>query len=44
MVTELLGSALKVDEINVGLTGGEPNSPVPFIAMGHMTFNSVEEF
>ena len=44
MVTELLGSALKVGEINVGLAGGEPNSPAPFIAMGHMTFNSVEEF
>ena len=44
MVTESLGSALKVGEINVGLAGGEPNSSAPFIAMGLMTLTVLKNY
>ena len=30
MVIELLGDSLKSGEINVGLAGGQPDSPAPF--------------
>ena len=30
--------------IEKGLAGGDPNQPVPFLCVGYMTFNSVEEF
>ena len=40
----LLGDALKGATVEKGLGGGEPNSPAPYLAMGNMYFNSVEEF
>jgi uncharacterized protein (TIGR02118 family) len=44
MVGELLGDALKGGAAESGLAGGAPNEPAPFIAMGHLTFDSVEAF
>jgi uncharacterized protein (TIGR02118 family) len=44
MVMELLGDALKSGNVDSGLAGGEPGQAPAFIAMGHMTFNSIEEF
>ena len=44
MVGELLGDALKGGAVDSGLAGGSPDEAAPFIAMGHITFESVEEF
>lgn len=44
MVGELLGSALKGGAVDSGLAGGAPGEKPAFIAMGHLTFESVEEF
>ena len=30
--------------IEKGLAGGEPNQPVPFLCIGYITFNTMEEF
>jgi uncharacterized protein (TIGR02118 family) len=44
MVEKLLGDALKSGTVDSGLAGGTNGEAPAFIAMGHMTFNSVEEF
>ena len=44
MATELLGSALLGTSIEAGVSGGLPGSPAPFMAVGHLFFNSVEDF
>ncbi|EEG77905.1 EthD family reductase [Dethiobacter alkaliphilus] len=44
LVKEKLGTALKGGAVEVGLSGGEPGAPAPFLAMGHMYFDSMEEF
>mgnify|MGYP001812605126 CR=1 FL=1 len=44
MVGELLGDALKGGAVDSGLAGGAPGEAAPFIAMGHITFESVEAF
>lgn len=44
MVGELLGDALKGGTVDSGLAGGAPGEAAPFIAMGHITFESVEAF
>lgn len=43
-VSKLLGDALKGGAVDYGLGGGMPGEAPPFVAMGHMTFNSVEDF
>lgn len=44
MVGELLGESLKGGNAESGLAGGAPGEIAPFIAMGHMIFDSVEAF
>ena len=44
MVGELLGDALKGGAVDAGIAGGAPGESAPFIAMGHLTFESVEAF
>lgn len=44
MVEELLGDALKASSVESGIAGGAPGEIAPFIAMGHITFDSVESF
>lgn len=44
LVAELLGDALKGGAVDSGLAGGAPGSAPAFIAMGHITFDSVESF
>ncbi len=31
-------------EVDTGLSGGEPNSPPPYVAVAYLIFNSVEDF
>lgn len=44
LVAELLGEALKGGAVDSGLAGGAPGEAPAFIAMGHLTFESVESF
>ena len=44
MVGELLGESLKGGSAESGLAGGNPGELAPFIAMGHMVFESVDAF
>ncbi len=44
MVQEKLGAALKGGAVDQGLGGSKPGSPAAYIAMGHLLFDSVEEF
>ncbi len=44
MVREKLGASCKNMDIDGGLGGGAPKSPPPYLAMGHLYFDSVEDF
>lgn len=44
MVRRLLGSALKGVSVEHGISGEEPGSPPPYIATGHLLFDSVQTF
>ena len=44
MVSGLLGDALKGGAVDSGIAGGAPGETAQFIAMGHLTFESVEAF
>ncbi len=44
MVKEKLGDACKNISVEGGLAGGAPDSPPPYIAMGHLYFDSVDDF
>jgi uncharacterized protein (TIGR02118 family) len=44
MVRQLLGSALKRVSVEQGISGEEPGSPAPYVAMGHLLFDSVGAF
>lgn len=44
MVREKLGAACKGVAVEQGLGGPEPGSPAPYVAMGHLLFDSVESF
>jgi uncharacterized protein (TIGR02118 family) len=40
----LLGDALKGGQVDSGLAGGAEGVDAPFVAMGHLLFDSVEAF
>ncbi|WP_428035367.1 EthD family reductase [Amphritea sp.] len=44
LVARLLGPALKSVAVEYGLTGAAPEEEPAFIAMGHMTFDSLAAF
>jgi uncharacterized protein (TIGR02118 family) len=44
MVKQKLGAALKGQAVEQGLGGGQPGSAPPYLAMGHLMFDSVEAF
>ncbi len=44
MVQDLCGGACKEIAVDEGLGGGEPGSPPPFVAVGHLLFDSLESF
>ena len=43
LVKARLGSALLSYEANKGIGGAAPGSPPPFVALGQLTFNSLED-
>jgi uncharacterized protein (TIGR02118 family) len=44
MVLELLGASVVRAEIDKGLAGASPDVPAPYVAVGHLIFNSLEDF
>jgi len=44
LVSDLLGEPLKSVSVDAGIAGGAPGMDVPFVAIGHLTFESVEAF
>jgi len=44
MAKSLLGGALKELAVDKGIAGGMPNSPSPYLAIGHLYFESIAEF
>lgn len=44
LVSSRFGAAMKSLSIDEGLGGGEADSPPPFVAVAHMTFDSLESF
>ncbi len=44
MFGRLLAPALKGSAVEEGLAGGQPGAPPLYLAMGHLVFDSVEDF
>ena len=44
MVQQKLGGACKRVAVEQGITGGEPEMPAPYVAMGHLYFDSTDAF
>jgi uncharacterized protein (TIGR02118 family) len=44
MVQSKLGAACKRVAVEKGIAGGAPDSAAPFLAMGHLYFDSVDAF
>jgi uncharacterized protein (TIGR02118 family) len=44
MVRTLMGGVLKGINVEEGLAGGQPGVPAPFLALGHLLFESVDAF
>jgi len=44
MVQKKIGPALKAVAAEQGVAGGAPGSPAPYVAVGYLTFDSVEAF
>ena len=44
MVRQVLGAALKGVAVEQGIGGIEPGSPAPYLALGHLLFESLEAF
>jgi uncharacterized protein (TIGR02118 family) len=44
LVRQKLGAALKGVAVEQGIAGEEPGSPAPYIALGHLLFESLEAF
>ncbi len=44
LVSDRLGDALLRFEVDKGVAGAAPGSPAPYIAIGHIYFNSLPEF
>lgn len=44
MVKQKVGPALKAVSVEQGLSGGMPGAPMTYVAIGHLSFDSVEAF
>ena len=44
MVRQKLGAALRGVAVERGIGGEEPGSPAPYLALGHLLFESMEAF
>ena len=44
LAQRLLGPAVKAVSVDQGIAGGEPGTPPPYLAMGHLLFESLDSF
>lgn len=44
LMKELLGEALKEVRVEEGIAAGHPKAPLPYSAIGHFTYESIEAF
>jgi uncharacterized protein (TIGR02118 family) len=44
MVRQKIGPALKGVAVEQGIAGGTPGAPPPYVAVGHLAFDSVDAF
>ncbi len=44
LVQRLVGDVCKATAADSGLVGGQPGAPAPYIAIGHIFFDSIEAF
>ncbi len=44
LVKKLLGDALKFSSVDKGMGGAEPGSQAPYIAIGHLFFDTLDAF
>ena len=44
MARRLLGAALKGVSVDAGIAGGEIGAPAPYLAIGHLMFDSMDAF
>lgn len=44
MVRILLGAACTNVEVDQGIAGGTPGSKAPYVAVGHLFFNTIDDF
>jgi uncharacterized protein (TIGR02118 family) len=44
MVRRLLGATIKGVAVERGIVGGAPEAPTPYLAMGHLLFESLDAF
>jgi uncharacterized protein (TIGR02118 family) len=44
LVAERCGDPLRNWEVEKGIAGGEPGAPPPYMALAHLTFDSVDDF
>ena len=44
LVQKLLGAACTNVEVDHGIAGGTPGSKAPYLVIGHLFFNTVEDF
>ncbi|MFI5399678.1 MAG: EthD family reductase [SAR324 cluster bacterium] len=43
-VKQRLGAILKSASVDKGIAGGAPGAPAPYVAVGHLTFDSADTF
>jgi uncharacterized protein (TIGR02118 family) len=39
-----MGNLVKKIEVDHGVAGGAPGAPAPFVSMGHLYFDSIEDY
>lgn len=44
MVQKKIGPALKAVAAEQGISGGTPGAPAPYVAVGHLMFDSIDAF
>jgi uncharacterized protein (TIGR02118 family) len=44
MVRSLMDGVVKGISVEQGLAGGQPGAPAPYVALGHLLFESVDAF
>ncbi|PKH66790.1 EthD family reductase [Flavobacterium sp. ALD4] len=44
LLVDLLGDAIISSDVNMGVAGGAPDTPAPYVVIANMVFESMESF